>query len=163
MERHKQHKALVFDPVKKKWVFLEKKKLKFKGQCQALYCSGSAEYEWKRGKLTKVKFCYKCKSRRTSANNRVNRLFVNLKASAKRRDIPFDITYPQFYLFCLDTNYFERDVHDKNCMSVDRIDATLGYSIDNIQMISMEKNSIKNRAHQQEQKHNQSTDNNEPF
>lgn len=141
---HKRHKNLVFDEVKLRWVLLLKTtKPKSREVCYAKYCKNYRRSFILRGKLYFDKFCSRCVDRRTTANNRLNRLYINLKASAKRRGIPFDLTKGEFLVFCIEHNYHQRDNNNVDSLVVDRIDNTKGYTFSNIQAITHHENSLK--------------------
>lgn len=80
-------------------------------------------------------------------------LYNRLKASAKKRNIPFNLTLTEinnltFPISCpilgipLSTNNKQSD----NSYSIDRIDSSKGYDIDNIIVISWKANRLKNNA-----------------
>jgi hypothetical protein len=115
-----------------------------KDTCLAKYCRGFRRHFLRsNGKLYMDRFCSKCRDRLITANNRVNRLYLNLKSSAKRRRIPFELSRSEFHLFCIETNYYERIRNNAASLVVDRIDNTLGYTFSNIQILSHTENSEK--------------------
>lgn len=66
--------------------------------------------------------------------------FVNFKGNALRRKKEFTITLEQFREFCEKTGYIvKKGMRGARC-SVDRINNSLGYSIDNIQLLTIQKN-----------------------
>lgn len=69
--------------------------------------------------------------------------YNSLKCNARRRGKPFDLTFIQFSKFCIDSNYMKLKGKTKNQYSIDRIDPTKGYSIDNIQILTVSENSTK--------------------
>ena len=81
-------------------------------------------------------------------------LYNRLKSSAKKRNIEFSLTVTDMYyidypLICPILNIpmkFNKGKVEDNSYSVDRIDNTLGYSLDNIQIISYKANILKNKA-----------------
>lgn len=81
-------------------------------------------------------------------------LYNHLKSSAKKRKIPFSLTMADMYeisfpISCVITGeplYFNYGKATDNSFSIDRIDSTKGYSIDNIIVISNRVNRIKNNA-----------------
>lgn len=66
-----------------------------------------------------------------------------LKSNAKRRGKEFTLTLEEFKTFCQETGYLQGKGKKKKSMSIDRIDHTKGYSIDNIQILSLSENGIK--------------------
>jgi hypothetical protein len=81
-------------------------------------------------------------------------LYSRLKASAKKRNIPFDLTVSQLYslswpVTCPILNIplrFNKGLVQDNSYSIDRIDNSKGYSIDNIIIISYKANRLKNNG-----------------
>lgn len=69
--------------------------------------------------------------------------YTNLKANAKRRGHAFDLTYEQFQQFCIATDYIAGKGRTKESYSIDRKDSTKGYTLDNIQRMSVSENSRK--------------------
>ena len=84
----------------------------------------------------------------------IKTIYNRLKQSAKKRDIPFDLTITQlneltFPITCPVLGIplkFNRGQLQDNSYSVDRIDSTKGYTIDNIEVISWRANRLKNNA-----------------
>ena len=85
------------------------------------------------------------------------KLYTSLKASAKKRNIPFNLTLTDlnnltFPITCpilgipLSVNNKQSD----NSYSIDRIDSAKGYEIDNIIVISWKANRLKNNATNEE-------------
>lgn len=87
----------------------------------------------------------------------VRTLYSRLKASAKRREIAFDLTLTDlnnlsFPLTCPVLGIrlkFNNKLMDDS-YSIDRIDSTKGYEIDNIIVISWKANRLKNNASNEE-------------
>ena len=88
----------------------------------------------------------------------VRTLYSRLKNSAKKRDIDFDLNISDMYLISYPLTcpilglplQFHKGKAQDNSYSVDRIDSSLGYNIDNIQIISNKANRIKNNATSEE-------------
>lgn len=81
-------------------------------------------------------------------------LYNRLKASAKKRNIEFNLSVTDMYhidypLTCpilgIRMTFNKGKVQDSS-YSVDRIDNTIGYQLDNIQIISYRANTLKNNA-----------------
>ena len=81
-------------------------------------------------------------------------LHNRIKQSAKRRGIPFDLTLTDlnnlsFPVTCpilnIPLTFNRRGVQD-NSYSIDRIDSSLGYTVDNIVVISYRANVLKSNA-----------------
>jgi hypothetical protein len=81
-------------------------------------------------------------------------IYNRLKQSAKKRNISFDLTITQlndltFPITCPVLGIplkFNRGQQQDDSYSIDRIDSTLGYTIDNIEVISWRANRLKNNA-----------------
>lgn len=106
-----------------------------KGLCIACRCTRKA--------APRDKFCHRCRKRYQKENNPVVYTFGFLKQNAKRRGKSFELTIDQFRQFCEDTNYIELKGKHGKAASIDRIDPKRGYSIDNIQILSLAENASK--------------------
>ena len=88
----------------------------------------------------------------------IKSIYNRLKGSAKKRDIPFDLTITQlneltFPISCPVLGIplkFNRGQMQDDSYSIDRIDSTQGYTIDNIRVISWRANRLKNNATNEE-------------
>lgn len=85
------------------------------------------------------------------------KLYSQLKSSAKRRNIPFslsisDLNNLTFPLTCpiLNIPLTVNNKQSDNSYSIDRIDSSKGYSIDNIIVVSWKANRLKNNATNEE-------------
>lgn len=94
------------------------------------------------------KFCHKCRNIKYRAANPMRAAFQALKDNAKRRGIFFDLTYQQFAQFCYETNYIAGKGRSSLSYSIDRITdgKTPGYTISNIQKVTVRFNSQKEQA-----------------
>ena len=89
------------------------------------------------------KICLTCKSKLYRERNPLKYWYDTLKMNARRRGKPFTLTLEQFSEFCKRTGYDELKGKTANSLSVDRIKDHLGYSIDNIQAITLSENAAK--------------------
>lgn len=89
------------------------------------------------------KICETCKSRIQRSKNPINSYYRNLKTSAKRRYIEFNVSFEDFEKFCIKNNLMELRGRHKGGYSVDRIKSELGYTIDNMQILKFELNCSK--------------------
>lgn len=88
----------------------------------------------------------------------IKTLYNRLKASAKKRGILFDLTLTEmndltFPITCPILNIpleFNRGSAKDNSVSFDRIDSSIGYTIDNIMIISNRANKLKSDATEDE-------------
>jgi len=76
--------------------------------------------------------------------------FANLRGNAKRRGLEFALTLDDFRAFSDATGYLVGRGTSKFSLSIDRIDARLGYRLDNIRVLTLSENSTKGN---QERKH----------
>lgn len=84
----------------------------------------------------------------------VKTLYNRLKASAKKRNIDFNLQVTDMYYLSYPITcpvlgiplQFNRGKVQDNSYSIDRIDSSLGYTLDNIQVISYRANTLKNNA-----------------
>lgn len=108
---------------------------KAKGLCVAYRCT--------RKHTPKDRFCAKHSKRHQKESNHVSYCYANLRQNAKRRGKQFDLTIEEFRCFCEKTKYLERKGKSGKSASIDRVDPAKGYSIDNIQVLSLAENSRK--------------------
>jgi len=84
----------------------------------------------------------------------LKKMLVQAKVRSKRKNLPFDITEEDLLHlapeYCPVTNQKLHYIHRKfnkdylNCASLDRIDSSKGYTKDNIRIISLRANTLKN-------------------
>lgn len=85
-------------------------------------------------------------------------IYKRLKSSAKRRDIPFELTLMELYdmgwpITCPVLGIplkFNRGRPGDDSYSFDRKDSKLGYHIDNLVIVSYKANRLKSNAHKDE-------------
>lgn len=85
-------------------------------------------------------------------------LYNRLKSSAKRRRIPFNLTLTElnnltFPISCPILGIpikFNRGRAEDNSISIDRIDSSKGYEIENIIVVSLKANRLKSNATKEE-------------
>ena len=80
--------------------------------------------------------CNTCRSRKWRMNNPKRYAFGELRKSANKRKIPFELTFEQFLEFDKQTGYVANKGNEHDALSVDRIDSSKGYSIDNIRALT---------------------------
>ena len=108
---------------------------KNKDKCSTKYC--------RRIKAPHRTICYCCIKRKQKKDHPIEYTYYVLKNNAKRRGKIFDLTLADFVSFCKNNNYIEKKGVTKKKLHIDRIDATKGYSIDNIQVLTCSENSSK--------------------
>jgi hypothetical protein len=89
------------------------------------------------------KECHSCITARHRALHPCRAAYDNLKSNAKRRGHGFDLTYQEFENFAIATDYIANKGRTVNSYSIDRIDNTKGYSVDNIGVLTVSENSKK--------------------
>ena len=100
-------------------------------RCKTKFC---------RNEAVKGNYCNTCKIRKYRKKNPIKASFYALKANAKRRGKIFLLTFDQFEKFAIDTDYYKKKGIKQKSYHIDRIDETGPYSIDNIQVLTNQKN-----------------------
>lgn len=97
------------------------------------------------------KICNTCKSKIFRSKDQVRYFLANLKRSAIKRHIPFDLELEEFRSWATKVNFrFGIKKHgDRD--SVDRIRNNEGYNINNIQKLTVSQNSKKYHAHDKQE------------
>lgn len=89
--------------------------------------------------------CNTCHSKHMRERNPVRTAYNCLKGNSKRRGHAFNLTLAEFEQFCTATDYMTGKGRTKDHYSIDRIDPTKGYSLDNIQRMTVSENSKKGK------------------
>lgn len=76
-------------------------------------------------------------------NNAMKYCYCSLKSNSKRRGKIFTLTFEQFKRFCVQAEYVVGTGKTKNSFSIDRIDNSKGYTIENIQVLTVSENAKK--------------------
>lgn len=105
------------------------------GQCHVKWCT--------RNSLKDRRLCAKHRHIKVKHDDPLRYHFYALRSNASRRGKDFDLTLDEFKAFCESTGYLDTKGRSRNKMSIDRIDPRLGYSLDNIQCITVSENSYK--------------------
>jgi hypothetical protein len=87
--------------------------------------------------------CHKHYARKRREFDPVGTRFNQFKGNARRRNKPFEITISQFRKFCSDTGYLISKGKRGQNATIDRIDNSKGYTIDNIQLLTLRQNASK--------------------
>lgn len=147
--RHWRYKSLTWDYTLKRWQWQHKKKPP-KHVCLVRGCTAAAELiRTAKNKLRRKNYCWKCYRRMWRSNNPLRHVFSELRHSAFRRKIPFDLHYGEFLEFCIKHDFYNHSPKfTKNSLTIDRINPLLGYTILNIRVLTMEENSKANRKWQ---------------
>lgn len=80
--------------------------------------------------------CGTCRSRLSRLRRPDRYAFAVLRESARKRGIPFLLTFEEFKAFCDKTGYVEKKGKTPQAMTVDRIDSKKPYQADNIRPMS---------------------------
>lgn len=99
------------------------------------------------GIAKKAGLCHKHYARKTRALDPVYARYNQMKCAATQRKISFLITIDQFRAFCNQTGYIVNKGYRGMVATIDRIDNNRGYSIDNIQIMSLRANVHKFHNH----------------
>lgn len=99
--------------------------------------------EFCRNKADGQRYCEKCAKAKWRSDNPLKAAFHNLKTNAKRRGKEFSLTLADFEAFCFETNYISGKGKSKTSLTIDRIDNTRGYHLDNLRVITNEENARK--------------------
>jgi len=84
--------------------------------------------------------CHKHYARKLKGRDPVYDRYNNFKTNALKRGKEFQITLKQFRDFCKETGYILTKGKRGQNATIDRIDNTLGYTIDNIQILTLRAN-----------------------
>ncbi len=129
---------------KYKLVFSKENKLRI---CSVRCCRNLKveEVYYFQDKLVKArrKICNKCRSRLYRANNPIKHAYRSLRASAKRRSLPFTISFIEFEQLVNKTEYITNKGTTKGALHIDRIDPTKGYCAGNLQVLTCSENIAK--------------------
>ena len=93
------------------------------------------------GQKKKGGICNTCASRIFRLKNDLHYAYSNLKNSARKRQIRFDLTFREFEDFCRRTNYLQFRGTNPDSLTVNRIRSWEGYNINNIEIMSHADNS----------------------
>ena len=89
------------------------------------------------------RFCRRCRDRRFKLRQPLSYAFQKLRSNARRRGHEFTLTCAEFARFCGATGYLESAGKLPGSTSIDRIDSARGYSLDNLQVLTLRENSRK--------------------
>lgn len=105
---------------------------KARGKCATKYCRNKAAV----GRT----LCHKCKQRRFRESHPKKAAYANLKAKAIYRKIKFTLTLEQFEKIAEGTEAFDKEGNRNGDYHFDRIDATRGYEVGNVQVLHSSEN-----------------------
>jgi hypothetical protein len=90
--------------------------------------------------------CSTCDVRKYREKYPILAAYNNLKHNAKRRGKEFELTLEQFTKFAIETEYINKKGRNKTGYTIDRINPNLGYTINNIQVLTNSQN-VKKQAY----------------
>lgn len=103
-------------------------KKKNAGICVILHCQNN--------KVKNRRICYKHIYEKNKMNNPISHTYNVLKCNARRRKKEFELTLEEFEKFCSDNDYIEKKGRSAYSLTIDRIISTIGYTHDNIQILT---------------------------
>lgn len=103
-------------------------------RCSQKYCRNIVDVR---------RVCRRCSNRKYRERHPVKAAYYNLKSNAKRRGKDFDISLQDFERWCVETDYIYGKGRTQHSFTIDRIDNSAGYTIDNIRKISNSENAKK--------------------
>lgn len=106
------------------------------GQCKTKRCANNTP---KRG----GKFCYTCRNKKYKKKNPMRYCYQTLKDNAKRRGKLFDLTFDQFKSFAIENKLLMGKGRTATSYTVDRIKNHLGYTANNLQVLTLSENASK--------------------
>lgn len=101
---------------------------KDKKRCPAFGCRNQ--------KASKQAFCAKHVHRKKKAEKPLRYAFDLMKNNARTRGVVFELSFVEFVQFCRVTGYMENKGRRATALHIDRIEISLGYRADNIQVLS---------------------------
>lgn len=87
--------------------------------------------------------CNTCHCRKARLKNPKRYIFLWVQQSARKRKIPFNLTFEQFKQFADATGYFARVGRDRDSLTIDRIDSSKPYELGNIRVLTYRANVAK--------------------
>lgn len=157
-ETHPTIKVLVRTLPTRPWRYLRKPFIKpGSKQCHVKGCRNYLSRSKLKNSHT---LCHRCDVRHWRINNPVKARWHSLKDRANRKKQSFEITFEQFAALCESTGYLNGVGREKGCLHLDRIDPLVGYTIENLRVITAEENSTKGagydkRMHEQQREDEQ--------
>lgn len=104
-------------------------------KCAIKFCRGNVT------RRNHSPYCSKCATRRFKESHPIKYAFNKLRCRARERGKEFSLTLDQYEQFCLETGYDKLKGKHSYSMSINRKNNALGYSIDNIESVTLSHNS----------------------
>lgn len=102
-----------------------------------------AEKHCRKKRAHHKRVCYSCAQKKYTNKSPIRQSYHNKKGNAKRDGHEFNLTFEQFEEFAIKVNLIGKRGRTKESYTIDRIDSTKGYTIDNIARLSYSDNSKK--------------------
>lgn len=104
--------------------------------CVVAYCRGKRSGNYSR-------LCHKHKTYKWRSENPEKYAYNNLRDSARRRKLPMTLSFHDFLSFIQDTGYMEQKGNTKESLQIDRLDASRGYEVGNLRIVTTTENTVK--------------------
>lgn len=108
---------------------------KEKGLCVAYGCKSTH--------TQKDRFCSKHRHRQQKWKDPVKYCFNRKKNNARTRGVQWNLSLEEFREFCEEHKYLEKTGRTASSASIDRIDPSIGYTKENLQILSLSDNTKK--------------------
>jgi len=82
------------------------------------------------------KDCHTCAKRKTRMKHPLKYTYSNIKDSARKRKVTFNLTLDEFKAFCDRTGYLTKKGREFEDLTIDRIDSSKPYQADNIRALT---------------------------
>jgi len=87
------------------------------------------------------RLCSRCNNRRWAQRNPLRYAYGNLRRRARQRGHAFELTFEQYRQFAVQTGYDQLKGKHGKSLSIDRIDPSRGYRMNNIRAVTLSENS----------------------
>lgn len=111
------------------------------GRCRVAFCRKAPRNLGTHPKSTQ--FCGSHAKEKWRMDNPAHAAYDDLRSSARKRKITFDLTLEEFLMVIETTKYLDDKGRERHCLHIDRIDVTLGYTIGNIRVLTCGENVAK--------------------
>lgn len=135
LEVHPIHLRLVRLDPSHRWSFLAAPATKSAELCGVQGC--------RKTRRPRSKSCERCAKLRMRTNNPLFYQFNNLRDSARKKRIPFQLTRAEFETFAIESGYLDGCGREVGCLHVDRRNPLEGYHVGNIRALESGENSRK--------------------
>lgn len=146
-----QQSAFTYDPSRKlPWDFVYSTREKG-AMCKVKFCRNIRPVTMRpNGREYTEPICDRCKYRRWRANNPEKCILKELRRRAKDRNIPFTLTVDQLPQIEGWSDYLQRRGNNRESLQIDRIKTHLGYTLDNVRIITTTENTCKGNRERHE-------------